>query len=68
VQAGPLLVHDGRSVIDDSDREGFSAGAAQFDSDITSVATHAARSGSARASCSRSAATGAAAASTRASS
>jgi hypothetical protein len=35
VQAGPLLVHDGRSVIDGSDPEGFSAGAAQFDSDIT---------------------------------
>ncbi|HEU0024242.1 MAG TPA: phosphodiester glycosidase family protein [Thermoleophilaceae bacterium] len=35
VQAGPLLVHDGRSVIDGADEEGFSAGAAQFDSDIT---------------------------------
>jgi hypothetical protein len=35
VQAGPLLVQDGRSVIDGDDREGFSAGAAQFDSDIT---------------------------------
>jgi Phosphodiester glycosidase len=35
VQAGPLLVHDGRSVVDDADEEGFSAGAAQFDSDIT---------------------------------
>ena len=35
VQAGPLLVRDGRSVIDGSDPEGFSAGAAQFDSDIT---------------------------------
>jgi len=35
VQAGPLLVRDGRSVVDGSDREGFSAGAAQFDSDIT---------------------------------
>jgi hypothetical protein len=35
VQAGPLLVHDGRSVIDGSDEEGFSSGAAQFDSDIT---------------------------------
>jgi hypothetical protein len=35
VQAGPLLVHDGRSVIDAGDEEGFSAGAGQFDSDIT---------------------------------
>jgi hypothetical protein len=35
VQAGPLLVHEGRSVIDGDDREGFSAGAGQFDSDIT---------------------------------
>ena len=35
VQAGPLLVHDGRSVVDGSDEEGFSAGAGQFDSDIT---------------------------------
>jgi hypothetical protein len=35
VQAGPLLVHDGRSLIDGKDREGFSAGAGQFDSDIT---------------------------------
>jgi hypothetical protein len=35
VQAGPLLVHDGRSVVDGADAEGFSAGAAQFDSDIT---------------------------------
>jgi hypothetical protein len=35
VQAGPLLVHDGRSVVDGDDREGFSSGAAQFDSDIT---------------------------------
>ena len=35
VQAGPLLVRDGRSVIDGDDREGFSGGAAQFDSDIT---------------------------------
>jgi phosphodiester glycosidase len=33
VQAGPLLVHEGRAV--DSEAEGFSAGAAQFDSDIT---------------------------------
>jgi hypothetical protein len=37
VQAGPLLVRDGRSVIDGDDREGFSAGAAQFDSDITAA-------------------------------
>jgi len=37
LQAGPLLVHDGRSVIDGDDREGFSAGAGQFDSDITAA-------------------------------
>ena len=35
VQAGPLLVAGARAVIDGSDREGFSAGAGQFDSDIT---------------------------------
>lgn len=35
VQAGPMLVADGRVVFDDDDREGFSRGAAQFDSDIT---------------------------------
>jgi hypothetical protein len=35
LQAGPLLVHEGRSVIDGTDREGFSAAAGQFDSDIT---------------------------------
>jgi Phosphodiester glycosidase len=35
VQAGPLLVSGGRSSVDGGDREGFSAGAAQFDSDIT---------------------------------
>jgi hypothetical protein len=36
VQAGPLLVADGKVVFDaDEDREGFSAGAGQFDSDIT---------------------------------
>lgn len=35
LQAGPLLVRDGVSVIDGSDAEGFSAGAGQFDSDIT---------------------------------
>jgi Phosphodiester glycosidase len=35
VQAGPLLVSDGRIVIDGQDREGFSAGSGQFDSDIT---------------------------------
>jgi exopolysaccharide biosynthesis protein len=34
VQAGPLLVRDGR-VVGDGDREGFSAGSGQFDSDIT---------------------------------
>ncbi|MBB4665191.1 phosphodiester glycosidase family protein [Conexibacter arvalis] len=37
VQAGPLLVCDGASVVDGDDREGFSAGAGQFDSDITSA-------------------------------
>jgi hypothetical protein len=36
VQAGPLLVAGGRVVFDrETDREGFSAGAGQFDSDIT---------------------------------
>lgn len=35
LQVGPVLVSGGRSVIDGEDREGFSAGAAQFDSDIT---------------------------------
>jgi Phosphodiester glycosidase len=35
VQAGPLLVHDRRSLAGDGDGEGFSTGAAQFDSDIT---------------------------------
>jgi exopolysaccharide biosynthesis protein len=36
VQAGPLLVADGTVVFDlDEDREGFSAGAGQFDSDIS---------------------------------
>ncbi|HET7759345.1 MAG TPA: phosphodiester glycosidase family protein [Gaiellaceae bacterium] len=36
VQAGPLLVVDGTLVFDgESDREGFSAAAGQFDSDIT---------------------------------
>jgi hypothetical protein len=36
VQAGPLLVLDGTIVFDAADdREGFSAGAGQFDSDIT---------------------------------
>jgi hypothetical protein len=35
VQAGPLLVHEGHSVVDDSDPEGFSRGSGQFDSDIT---------------------------------
>jgi Phosphodiester glycosidase len=35
VQAGPLLVHEGASVMDGEDREGFSAGSEQFDSDIT---------------------------------
>jgi len=36
LQAGPMLVRDGRSVVrPGSDPEGFSAGAGQFDSDIT---------------------------------
>ena len=35
LQVGPLLVSGGRSLIDGEDREGFSAGASQFDSDIT---------------------------------
>jgi hypothetical protein len=35
VQAGPLLVSQGRIVFGDDDREGFSADAEQFDSDIT---------------------------------
>jgi hypothetical protein len=36
LQAGPLLVFEGRSaIVDGEDREGFSAGAHQFDSDIT---------------------------------
>ena len=36
LQAGPLLVADGAVVFDrEDDREGFSAGAGQFDSDIT---------------------------------
>jgi phosphodiester glycosidase len=36
LQAGPLLVADGRTAwVDGQDREGFSAGAHQFDSDIT---------------------------------
>ena len=35
LQAGPLLVAGGRSLIDGRDREGFSSGASQFDSDIT---------------------------------
>jgi Phosphodiester glycosidase len=35
LQAGPLLVSGERSLIDGTDREGFSAGSEQFDSDIT---------------------------------
>ncbi len=35
LQAGPRLVSGGVSMMDGEDREGFSAGAAQFDSDIT---------------------------------
>jgi len=38
LQAGPLLVADGRAVFDrEEDREGFSAGAHDFDSDITAA-------------------------------
>lgn len=35
VTAGPMLVAGGRPLMDGEDREGFSAGASQFDSDIT---------------------------------
>jgi Phosphodiester glycosidase len=35
VTAGPMLVADGRSLMDGEDREGLSAGSVQFDSDIT---------------------------------
>jgi Phosphodiester glycosidase len=35
VQAGPMLVSGGRSLMDGEDREGFSDDAEQFDSDIT---------------------------------
>jgi hypothetical protein len=35
VTAGPMLVADGQSLANYEDREGFSAGASQFDSDIT---------------------------------
>jgi Phosphodiester glycosidase len=36
LQAGPMLVRDGdRAIVEGEDREGFSAGAHQFDSDIT---------------------------------
>jgi hypothetical protein len=35
LQAGPLLVRDGASVVDGRDTEGFAAGAVQFDSDIS---------------------------------
>ena len=35
LQAGPLLVAGGAVVFDETDREGFSAAAGQFDSDIT---------------------------------
>jgi hypothetical protein len=35
VQAGPMLVSGSRSLMDGEDSEGFSAGAGQFDSDIT---------------------------------
>jgi Phosphodiester glycosidase len=35
LQAGPLLVRDGAPVVTDADDEGFTAGAHQFDSDIS---------------------------------
>jgi exopolysaccharide biosynthesis protein len=35
LQAGPLLVRDGASVVTEDDDEGFTAGAHQFDSDIS---------------------------------
>jgi hypothetical protein len=35
LQAGPLLVADGRNIVDRDDLEGFSADAEQFDSDVT---------------------------------
>jgi phosphodiester glycosidase len=35
LQAGPMLVRDGTPLVDPHDREGFVAGAHQFDSDIT---------------------------------
>jgi Phosphodiester glycosidase len=35
LQAGPLLVRDGASVVTGDDEEGFTAGAHQFDSDIS---------------------------------
>ena len=35
LQAGPLLVRDGASVVTGGDDEGFTAGAHQFDSDIS---------------------------------
>jgi len=44
VQAGPQLVANGHSLIDGEDREGFSAAATQFDSDITLGRYRAARS------------------------
>ena len=43
VQAGPLLVRDGRSVIDGSDPEGFSAGARSSTPTSPSAATRAPR-------------------------
>jgi hypothetical protein len=44
VQAGPLLVADGTVVFDlDEDREGFSAGAGQFDRTSATGATRAQR-------------------------
>ena len=35
LQAGPMLLAAGRNLVDGEDREGFAAGAGQFDSDIT---------------------------------
>ncbi len=64
VLAGPLLVRDGVSAIDGTDREGFSAARRSSTPTSPPRATRAARSASGRTSCSRCAATGGARAST----
>ena len=51
LHAGPLLVSDGRSLVDGDDREGFSSGAAQFDPTSRMVPDRDAHSGSAMTSC-----------------